>query len=290
MDDTEAAASADTTQPTSSESMAEPSDNRELQTRLAVLEAENRQLRDEYTRARQAVYRRLAIGLFGVGVIGLLGGIGFPDTRPVLFALGGTGIFAGVLTVVLTPERFVSARVGARVFQALRADRDAIVSELGLGGEPSYIPGDDARVFIPRYADSPLPDRTEIADLFVVPADADQGGVSFHPTGGPLFDELESTRTQPIDATPTDIAAVTADALVELFELADSVEYDVDTTTNRITFEVVGGGLGDPTAIDHPLSSFLAVSVAQTLDSTVRVEVHEDPLTITCRYGSDESQ
>lgn len=289
MDDTEGGVSANERQDAASSTAGEPPDRGELQTRLAVLEAENRQLRAEYTRARQAVYRRLAVGLFGVGVIGILGGVGFPDARPVLFALGGTGIFAGVLTSVLTPERFVSARIGARVFQALRADRDAIVSELGLGGKPVYLPtDDDVRLFIPRYEETPLPERTAIEDVFAVPTEPDHGGVAFHPTGGPLFAELESTRTQPVESTPADVATVTADALVELFELADGVEYDVDTATNRITFEVAGAGLGDPTAVDHPVQSFLAVGIAQTLDVTVRVDVREEPLTITCRYENQE--
>lgn len=286
MDETEVAESADERWTAGSQQPDAPLDRGELQTRLAVLEAENRQLREEYTRARQAVYRRLAIGLFGVGLVGLVGGIGFPDARAVLFALGGTGIFAGVLTAVLTPERFVTARVGARVFQALRADRDAIVSELGLGGDPVYLPADgEVRMFIPRYDETAVPEATAVEDVFVVPTEPDEGGVAFHPTGEPLFAELTATQTQPIDPTPAAVATVTADALVELFELADGVEYDVDTATDRITFEIAGAGLGDPAAIDHPLSSFLAVGLAKTLDTTVRVEVREDPLTITCRYN-----
>lgn len=271
-------------------SVADTTESVDLQTRVAVLEAENQQLRDEYARAKQATYRRTALGLFAVGVIGLLGGAVFSDARAVLFALGGTGVFAGVLTYVLTPERFVTARVGARVYQSLRTDRDAMIDELGIGGDPVYVPADGVRAFIPRYEDAPLPDVAELTNLFVVPEEPERGGVAFHPTGEPLFDEFETTRPRPVDATPHAVAPVVADALVELFELADSVDYDVDTETNRVTFEVVGAGLGDPTGIDHPISSFLAVALARTLEATVRVEVREDPLTITCRYDRSWSQ
>lgn len=268
----------------------ETTDPETLQRRLAVLRAENRQLRDEYARAQQATYRRTALGLFVVGLIGLLGGISFPDARTVLFALGGTGVFAGLLTYVLTPERFVSARVGARVFNALRTDRDATLDELGLAGDPVYVPADGVQLFVPRTTGTPLPDAAALTDLFVVPDAPDRGGVAFHPTGDPLFAEFDDTRDRPIGTTPAAVTPVAADALVELFELADGVDHDVDTDTRRVTFEVVGAGLGDPTGIDHPIPSFLAVCLVRAVETPVRVEVSDDdPLTITCRYGRRES-
>ncbi|TKX87538.1 hypothetical protein EXE43_02650 [Halorubrum sp. SS5] len=269
---------------------ADTSESADLQTRLAVLEAENQQLRDEHARAKQAAYRRTALGLFAVGAVGLLGGVAFADARSVLFALGGTGVFAAVLTYVLTPERFVTASVGGRVYQALRTDRDAMLAELGIGGDPVYVPVDDVRVFVPRREGAPLPDPDELADLFVVPEEPTHGGVAFRPTGAPLFDEFETTRSRSVEATPHAIAPVLGDALVELFELADGVDHDTDTETDRVTFEIAGAGLGDPTGIDHPIPSFLAVGVARTLDVPVRVEVRDDPLTVTCRYDSDWSR
>lgn len=265
---------------------AERADSGDLRTRLAILEAENQQLREEYVRAQQSTYRRTAVGLFVVGVVAILGGIAFPDARSVLFALGGTGAFAGVLTYVLTPERFVSARVGSRIFQALRADRDAIVDELGLGGDPVYVPGDDVRLFVPRYDAKPLPDESDVADLFVVPDASERGGVAFHPTGGPLFEEFENSRDGSLGTDLEAVAPAVTDAIVELFELADGVDYDIDTETSRITFELSRPGLGDPTSLDHPIPSFLAVSVVNALDTPVRVEVTDaDSVSVTCRYG-----
>lgn len=261
-------------------------DSGDLRTRLATLEAENQQLREEYVRAQRATYRRTAVGLCVVGVVAILGGVVFPDTRSVLFALGGTGVFAGVLTYVLTPERFVSARVGSRIFQALRTDRDAIIDELGLDGEPVYVPGDDVRLFVPRYDATPLPDESDVSDLFIVPDSPERGGVAFYPTGNPLFEEFESNRDRSLEADLDAIAPAVTDALVELFELADGVDYDIDTETDRVTFELSRPGLGDPTSLDHPIPSFLAVSVVTTLDTPVRVEVTDaDSVSVTCRYG-----
>ena len=262
-----------------------------LETRVAVLEAENQQLREEYTRARQSTYRRTAVGLVIVGIVGILGGVGFPDARTVLFALGGTGVFAGVLTYFITPERFIAASVGTRVFEAVRADREAIIDELGLSGDPVYLPGTEVRLFVPRHEDTPLPDPNDQPPFFVVPDDPTTGGVAFHPTGVPLFAEFADSRDQSLEARPQAVAPVIADALVNVFELAESVESAVDTDTGRITFEIDGNGLGDPTAIDHPIASFLAVSVVEALAAPVQVTVTAaDQLTVTCRYGDAVTQ
>jgi hypothetical protein len=260
-----------------------------LETRVAVLEAENKQLREEYARARQSTYRRTAVSLLFVGVLGIAGGAVFTDARTVLFALGGTGIFAGVLTYFITPERFISAEIGARMFEAVRADREATIDELGLRGEPVYVPGDTVRLFIPRDADAPLPDSGSDLDLFVVPEDPTTGGVAFHPTGVPLFEEFSDTMDQSLGPRPQSAAPVIADALVNVFELADSVESAVDTDTQRVTFEISGAGFGDPSAIDHPISSFLGVSLVTTLDVPVEVTITDEaPLTVTCRYGRND--
>lgn len=257
-----------------------------LQSRVAVLEAENRRLREEYARTQQASYRRTALGLLLVGTIGLIGGIVFPDARTVLFALGGTGVFAGVLTYVITPERFISVRVGTRVFQALRADRDAVIDELGLQGDPVYVPVDEVRLFVPRKRGYPIPDAADLANLFVVPTDSQHGGVSFRPTGEPLFEEFETATDQSVTSDLQTITPAIADALVELFELADGIDHGVDTDTERITFELTGLALGDPTSIDHPVPSFLAVSLARTLETPITVGIaDDDPLVITCQYN-----
>lgn len=278
----------DSTQVTeASANSTDQSDTADPHPRIAVLEAENRQLREEYGRARQTTYRRTALGLVVVGIVGIIGGVGFPDARTVLFALGATGIFSGVLTYVITPERFISASVGTRLFEAIRAEREVMIDELGLRGEPVYVLGDDTvRLFVPREHDEVLPTRSDLSDLFVVPDVSKRGGVALYPTGGPLFTEFIETTDDSLGADPQTVAPVVTDAVVELFELADGGTADVDTETNRITFEFIGAGLGDPTSIDHPISSFLAVSLVTALEDPVEVDVTEsDPLTITCRYG-----
>lgn len=257
-----------------------------LQTRVAILEEENRRLRDEYARARTVTYRKTALGLGALGIVGILGAVLFPDAQDVLFALSGTGLFAAILTYVLTPERFVAASVGARVFRALSRDRDAVVDELGLAGDPVYVPGEGVKLFVPRSANGNLPDGDALSDFFVVPDDPRSGGVAFHPTGADLLTEFEEASSGSVGSTPATVAPVLEDAVVELFELADGVDHDVDTETARVTFEVDGIALGDPTRTDHPVVSFLAVGLASALDETVRVTViDERPTVVSCEFG-----
>lgn len=257
----------------------------DLRTRIAVLEEENRQLRNEFTRARKVTYLRTAIGLIALGSIGIIGGIIFPDARTVLLALGGTGIFAGFLTYVLTPEHFIAARIGDQVFRTLVEDRKGIVNELGLSGDPVYVADGEPKLFVPRYESTDVPERTALDDLFVVPEDPTRGGVAFDPIGLGLFRELEEARSQPLGADPTTVAPALADGVVELFELADGVDHDTDTEAGRVTFEIDGSRFGDPTAIDHPVVSFVAVGFAVTLSTTVHVTVtNDEPAVVTCRF------
>lgn len=280
--------------PTSDEGDAVAADDErsvaELRTRVAVLEEENRRLRDEYARARTVSYRKTALGLGALGLGGVLGALLFPDAREVLFALGGTGLFAAVLTYVLTPERFVAASVGARVFRALTRDRDSVVDELGLAGDPVYVPGEDVKLFVPRSVKGTTPDRDELSNFFVVPEEPQQGGVAFHPTGADLLTEFEEASSATVGSTPAQVAPVLGDAVVELFELADGVAHDVDTDTGRVTFEVDGVSLGDPTAMDHPVVSFLAVGLASTVEQPVRVTVLDDrPTVVSCQLPTAEA-
>lgn len=90
--------------------------------RAELLAEENRRLRAEYARTQQTRYRRTAYGLAALGVLAVLGGLLFPNARGVLFALGGTGLFGGLLTLYLTPGQFVAADVGERVYAAMAAN------------------------------------------------------------------------------------------------------------------------------------------------------------------------
>ncbi|WIV68859.1 hypothetical protein [Natrialbaceae archaeon AArc-T1-2] len=268
IDDVRAETASDAS-PTDDPSDEEP-DRTELLATIELLREENRRLRNEYARARQSRYRNTALGLAALGIAAVFGAVVFPDTRGVLIALGATGLFGGVLTYYLTPERVVSATVGERVYAAAGANGDALVDELGLRDDRIYLPPGDTdavRLYVPRYADPELPvDRTG-----PIVTDESGRGLLFEPTGRPLFTEFERT-TDPAE-TPVGIATQLADALVEAFELADSVDPDVDREHERITFAVSGSAFGDLDRFDHPIPSFVAVGLVTVLERPVSLSV-----------------
>ena len=265
---------------------AEGLDDEELLAELELLREENRRLRESYVRAKRSQYRDVAVGLAALGLLATLGGVVFQSVRTVLLALGATGLFGGLLTYYLTPERFVAANVGTAVYSTLAANAQSIVSELGLGDNQLYVPlgetGIRVRLFVPQGSGAGMPDEEALESTFVLTDDPDERGLALDPIGSDLFGEFERALDGPLGETPTDLAAQLSEGLVEQFEIADDVAFDADR--DRVTAEVDGKVYGDLDRFDHPARSFLAVGLARGLGRPVRVD-HADAETVTFRIG-----
>jgi hypothetical protein len=265
----------------------------ELATRVEVLERENRRLREAYRAARRTRYRRAALALTAVGLVGFAGGAIFPSGRTVLWALGGTGVFAGVLTAYLTPERFVAATFSERVYETLAENEHEVVDALGLADERVYVPVADPTLvdppvylYIPQSAMAPLPSTDDLASVFVVGEGDTARGVAFRPTGTALFEAFERGLSGPVPADPGAVLSRLADALVEQFEFADAVDPALDTDGGRATVAVRGGTYGSVGRFDHPVTSLLAVGLAVGLDRPVTVDVDAtDAETVVLTWG-----
>ena len=295
------------------ESASEDERAADLAAQVELLAEENRRLRSEYVRARQTTHRRTALGLFAIGAVAVLGALALSQSRDVLFALGGTGLFAGLLTYYLTPEQFVAADTGERVYAALAATGAQLVAELGLQDDRVYAPVsrttaggvneaarsgevagagqaaevDEAggqsdvagtgslgvRLFVPARSEFAVPDPGELDSLFVVTGTDRERGVSLQPTGGGLYREFESAMVEEVAERPADLAAQLADALVEGFELVESASADVDPEGGRVIVEVAGSVYGAVDRFDHPAASFFAVGLAANLDRPVSLDV-----------------
>ena len=254
--------------------------DRPTRARLVALEAENEQLRREYSRAKRTQYRRTAVGLLLVGLLAIGGGVLFPDSREVLFALGGTGLFAGLLTFYLTPEQFIPADVGERIYAALAGNQEALVADLGLNDQRIYVPspevGNEAvRLFVPQHPAYELPDEEAFGSVFVVTAESQQRGLLLSPTGEALFDEFERASSGPLGEHPELVVEQTTDALIEQFELVDTVRTDIDAASGRASVGIRGSIYGPVDQFDHPAVSLTAVGLARQLDQPIEVQVDE---------------
>lgn len=267
------------------------SDSNRLAGQLAVLEAENERLRSEYARLRQTQYRRTALALGGLGIAGVLGALLIPTARTVLLALGGTGIFLGVLTYYLSPERFLPATVGRGIYSTLADNERAVVDELGLSDRRVYIPLDErseTRLYTPQTTATSLPEKEALTDLFVV----DNRGVSVRPTGDALFAEFERALTGDFSAEPAEITEQLSTGLREQFELVEGTEHsvpaDVDREAGEVSIGVTDSVYGPLDQFDHPVVSFLAVGLARGLDTPVEASIETDTdradAVVICRW------
>ncbi|WP_227379418.1 hypothetical protein [Haladaptatus halobius] len=252
----------------------------ELAVQVELLAEENQRLRAEYVRARQARHRRTALGMAALGGLAAVGAVLLPDSRSLLLALAGTGFFVAVLTYYLTPQQFVSAEVGERVYASAAATGTSIVADLGLQDERVYVPTEpdgnetfaNVRLFLPQHADYVVPDGEELVSPFVVANEERRRGASFIPTGAGLVREFESTMTDAVPDEPEALVGQLTDAVVEGFELADSASADVDRDGTTVTVGIRGSAYGSVTRFDHPVASFLATGMAKGLDAPVTVE------------------
>lgn len=269
------------------EAESEKRDFDELRASIETLEDENEHLRRELERARRTRYRRTAIGLALLGLVGLGGAAVFPGVRTVLVALGATGLFAALLTYYLTPERFVAATVSERVYTALASTLESIVADLELSETRLYVPVDGSpavRLYVPETPGAEPPDSDALRAPFVV-ADPHRG-LSTRPTGDGLRAEFEAASDPPPDAVEPLVAAG-CDALVEQFELVDAADSDIETDDGRATIRVTNPAFGNLDSFDHPVVSFLATMLANELEEPITVEIDDDERAgrlVTCRW------
>ena len=265
-----------------------PAVDADVEAQLELLAEENRRLREQSRRLRQSQYRRTALGL---GALGLLAGAGaalFPPVREALLALSGIGLFSAVLIYFLTPERFVAASIGESVYGAHARSSRELVADLGLEDVQVYVPmgGRRTRLFVPQHVDYRVPDEDDLDGALVVPDDERRRGLSLHPTGADLVAEFERTVSGELAEDPTELARQLADALVEVFELAEGANVSPASTVNedvgsilpgpdeseaegRVTIAVTGNVYGDGAVIDHPVTSVVACGLARQLDRPV---------------------
>lgn len=282
----------ESTEDESQTGQATPDEKQELEARIRELEAETERLRRTAAVAYRRRYRRSAFAMGVLGLIAFVGAVLFTNVRTVLIALGGTGLFAAILTYFLTPERFVAATIGERVYGTTADNETAIVEDLDLQGVPHLVPATGsaapARLFVPLNSSIAIPESINDDAPFRL---EEQQGLALEPTGAALYELLVDTNgTLPnsVDA----LASIVADALLEQFELVDTV--DVDTEPGRATLAVNESAFGQFDQFDHPVASFLATTIAVEQDTPVRIEIDQaddrSNWLVTCRWDIKEDE
>lgn len=282
----------------SSEVDAESSiEDSELAAQIDILVSENKRLRRLLAERQRSRYRQTAIALIGVGIVCGAAGTLVSEAAPVLFALAGTGVFGGVLTYFLTPERFITADIGQRVYEATAQSFDRICADLGISGRRIYIPvapadrnvsKSNSWLFIPQSEETTIPTAAAIDSAFVVEDDA--RGLTVQPTGSELFTSFEESLTESLGDSPDTLCAQLSDALVEDLELAKSIEYETAPDEGRVSMRFSEILYGNATQFDHPIVSLVAVGLATGLQVPIETTITDtDPLSVTFRWEQSQS-
>jgi len=267
-----------------------------LTNQIEQLAAENSRLRESLKGTGYKQYRGTARGLIAVGL--LCGAAGFATTRSdVLFALAGIGLFSGVLTYYLTPERIVSAESATNIYAAVARSYEEMCADLGLSDRRLYVPVDSAepedsvRLFVPQHSTMAIPTASALqTNSFVADTQSGICGLSVHPTGGGLFEAFQTVLNGPLKCDPNAAAEQLSDAVVEEFELARSVTTTVDSSGETLSVRFTDPVYECRSGFDHPLVSFFAVGLAVALDTPVDATVTDtDPLSVTLHVESDET-
>jgi len=255
--------------------------------RVAILEAENRRLRQLYAASRRQSYHRTAAGLAAIGLVALAGAVIFPSSSTVLLALAGTGLFAALLTYYLTPERFLARFVGDRIQEAAAENIAALTAELELSERRVFIPvegPEPARLYVPQHANGELPPEQELTGLFVTESDRYRG-VALLPSGATLFPEFRETLSGEVATEPQQLTAQVTECLVDDFELVTSVDVEIGDDEEEVILEFADSTF-DPAREDCPPASFAAVVLAAGLDEPLQMETEAlDDETLVAKYA-----
>ncbi|KAA9397839.1 hypothetical protein Har1130_06880 [Haloarcula sp. CBA1130] len=256
-------------------------DRQTLEAELEVVREENRRLRESYAHAKRATFRRTATGFFAVGGLSLIASFVFPTLQTIFIAFGGTGVFAGIVTFYLTPERFVSASVSDTVFDTLADVEQHLIRELELQTEAVYVPTTarpetNACLFVPQHVEYAVPDPEQLGDLFVTSGTEAEQGISLCPTGDRLYAEFAETMSGKFGSDPDAIATQLAAALSEQFELVDDTTIETDGENRTASIAIDNPAFGDIHQLDHPIVSLLAVGFATGLGRPVTVDTRDD--------------
>lgn len=253
-----------------------------LRARIELLTEENRRLRSAYGRIRRTRHRWTAVGLGVLGGISFIAAVSYPSARTVLIVLGAIGLFGGLLTWFITPERFVAAEVGERTYAALSENEASIAAELDLKEERVYVPrlGDpihQVALFIPQATNFRIPSTEDLDEVFVVTDDPATRGLSLEPTGGQLLKELFEGLPEDLANDPAEITNQLADGVRDGLELVDHVRLAVESEEGSASIAISGSAWGAIDRFDHPVASLFAVGLAVGLELPVRIEVDRTP-------------
>lgn len=213
----------------------------------------------------------------GFGTVSIVGGFLAPDPRAVLFALGATGLFAGVLAYLVSPRRVVRASLVDRLHAVLAANLAAHVPGAGWQRSYTYVPVEEA-----AFGSGSV--------FLLVTGDGDDNGAGtyVHATGDALLAEFDDYASGELSDSPAELGRQVVDGLTNGLELAGRATCDVEPSEERASIGVGDIVVGTTDDIDDPITSFVGSAFASGLGRPVTVErddaTSSGETVVSCRW------
>jgi len=211
-------------------------------------------LRDRFGRRNPAA----VFGVLGVGLVGAA--VAVPAFETLLFAWGGTALFAAVLLQFVTTTATVPATVATDVHAVMAGNARRVAGT----GPHRYVPdGDSVSLVVAGDASGDRPERV------------------LDPVGERLLAPLAEPAAEP---TVENRVPVLLDTVVHDLELAAGAQSRPTDTGVEVT--VSGVQVGTAELFDHPVVSVVGVGLADTLSTPVRVDptVEDGRLVVACHW------
>ncbi len=230
----------------------------------------------------------------GFGITAIISGVAAPAPRTVLLALGATGLIAGALLYLITPQFFVRASLFEQIHGVLASNMGLYYPSAERKSERFYIPcngtepGNGAVViFLPKDVDTVEPANNMSACPSLSEVHEERSGALLYTTGDALLDEYCQILSREVSDVPTELAQQTIDGLKNGLELATTATCDVDRSKQRADIKIEGSIIEPSQRFDDPVTSFVGAVFAYGLDRPVIVEqtgVEEGSISISCRW------
>lgn len=209
--------------------------------------------------------RLTSIVLVLIGVVSVASIQYYPAFRQFLIVTGVVSFITGLVVALLSKQELISAPLAGRLIQVSLDNIEAVA------------PGTDAMgaVFEPRDDGITLvltPDETARSDAPSTYSQHDE--LSLTPVGAALLDPFEDALSGQLATEPASLAAQVTEAVVDVFEFAELMTYEVSDASIQFTIRDVA--IGDITRVTHPIPSFVGTVLSKGLGERVRVTVRTE--------------
>jgi hypothetical protein len=240
--------------------------------RIALSESRSR---DPANRFKQRLggwrQRRYRIGIISLAALGTLmgvAGIVIENSRTVLFALSGIGLFGAILSYMLVPERFIPTSLAWRTYAPLAEIGPLLVTTFGLSDRQVYFPTDNGRVRLLIPESSRSLDNHDIPSTGIHESDGARQLV-LPTTGDELLAAFREQHDEALQPDAEKLIDQLLDVLVEDFELIGWANAHIESESGRAVVAVEQSYYGRPTTFDHPVAAFLAAGFVAGLGTAV---------------------